>query len=170
MFRNVDHALHWAYRERRKECLKGSSINRQYRAPRNREDVSILHMENELLLGLTAQDRQVQASQIINAARGLRPRYAAEYVAAMYGSPRPCLARVRYLTKHMMDTLHGIKNARSQRYSVALTILRYLGGEVTESRKCARLATKIMVEEEVTRVGVVAESLLTEMFKEKGII
>lgn len=78
MFNNTGHVLKWAYTTAAEPICRTSSINRMRKTPSR-------GAPNLLLLGLTVQDRHMQAAEILGMVASLADPAAAEYIGAKFG-------------------------------------------------------------------------------------
>jgi len=175
MFHSVDQALHWAYQERYRLCIKNSSMNMGYLAPRN-DETPAPRIENPLLSTLSSQERQLQAAAIVNTVRNLKPQYAAEYLALKYHYLPPSTKHVRRITKHLLDTtlkdIRAPSSCPNRHTGVSLTVIQSFGAPVGHalSRKCIRASNKQLVLDALDKLGATAYIVLKDIFIEKGVI
>lgn len=120
MFRNPDHALRWAYTTVAKPLVKQSSVYMM------RQQSSHAGLQNELLIGMSARDRQMQAAEILGMVARLSDPGAAEYVGAYFGY-RIDEEDIKILIWRCCAALGLTMQAKAQVY---LILRAYFGGKV----------------------------------------
>ena len=124
MFHTVDHALRFAYQLHEVDIVKMSSINSKYKAPYPDDKPKI---PNELLEGLSPQERTMQAECILRVVDELPREIEREFVRAMYGRrfDGESLGKLTDLVFHSLGS-----DARRMR-GVRCLILTYFGVKIT---------------------------------------
>ena len=176
MFADANEVLVWAGREQYKLCIKGSSINANYRAPRN-DTTPRSRADNDVLSGLSQQDRKLQCALIINTVSGIKPQYVAEYIAVKYGYTPPESKYVTSITKNLLlTTLKSSKSpsgySTGRHKGVSLAILEHFGVRLGSalSKKCIRAENKSLVFSELDRLNIVSNTIVRDIFIEKNLI
>ena len=144
MFSTVDHALRFAYQMHEVDIVHLSSINNKYHAP-----YPDAHHKatNDLLEGLSPQERTMQAECILRVVDELPREIDREFVKAMYGRrfDGESLGKLTDLVFHSLGS-----DARRMR-GVRCLILTYFGVKIThhdirEAFQCGNSKTAGMKE------------------------
>lgn len=129
MFHDVDSALRWAARIKCTLIIDGSSINDMCGKPRH-------STTNELLMGLSPQEAQQQADNIIKYASCLSDPVCSQYVHAKY----LFLSSVDDLVNRVLSNITHATTGTNRR-NISLVVQSYFGNKATrrelrESLRC----------------------------------
>jgi len=127
MFQSADSALRWAALMRNTLIIDGSSINDMCGKPSHSTD-------NDLLRGLSPQEAQQQAANIVSYATSLQDPVCVQYLQAKYffvTSIDNIIHRV------MAGLLHAVGG--TNRRDVSLVVQSYIGARVTHRQMRAAL-------------------------------
>jgi len=174
MFENTNDALRWAGNERYRLCIKGASINANYQAPRN-DSTPRPRLDNEILIGLSSQEKKLQSALIINTVSRIRPKHVAEYLAVKYGYTPPHAKYVTSITKNLLlSVLKGTSSpsSGSRHKGVSLAILEHFGVKLGSalSKKCIRAQNKALVFSELERLDTISNNMIREILVEKKLV
>lgn len=166
MFKDVNSVLTWAAQEASRLCIANTVINSKYRAPRN-DTTPRPRVANDLLTGLTSQDRQLQAALIVSTVQKLKPEHAARFIALKYGFLAPTPSNMRAVAINMR-----LKTDLDNLAAIEVTALNYFGIKVSPeaSRKGLRGANKTRVLDALAELDRTSYKTLLEVFIEKGLV